>query len=207
MGGQTARVRRVDHGPHFAPKNQAIPHFRMFMHDGVADGLGCAIAGGFAVRERECVCCVRVCVCTGLAIGATGLNNTYIIHNMIYIYIIQVLSKLSVAQRREAVTAARSAAGALGAVLGNEASKRAAKALGILDDAGNGDILGYCSAGGLPVLEHLSLQERLDAVQKARRKSSEAGNQAKTATREVFDFNCVFDSNYGNRVCVCALYC
>jgi hypothetical protein len=50
----------------------------VFTSDGVADGLGCAIAGGFAV-----------------------------------------LSKLSVAHRRAAVTAARSAAGALGAVANN----------------------------------------------------------------------------------------
>ncbi len=117
---------------------------------------------------------------------------------------LEVLSKLSVAERRAAVTAARSAAG----TLGSEAKERAAQALGLLDASGKADIVGFCTAGGLAVLEPLSMQDRLAAVKKARRKSSAAGNKALTAFKEVFDFNCdVVDLNSGNRVCVCALYC
>ena len=120
---------------------------------------------------------------------------------------LKVLEHLSVAGRRAAVAAARLKASKAGAAASCKVCERTAKALGILDDAGKGDILGFCSAGGLAVLEHLSLQERLDAVQKARRKNSGAGNQAKKATSGVCDFNCVVDSNYGDRVCVCTLYC
>jgi hypothetical protein len=122
---------------------------------------------------------------------------------------LKVLQHLSVAERLAAVAAARLKASKAGGATGASCKvcERTAKALGILDDAGKGDILGFCSAGGLAVLEHLSLQERLDAVQKARRKNSGAGNQAKKATSGVCDFNCVVDSNYGDRVCVCTLYC
>ena len=58
---------------------------------------------------------------------------------------------------------------------------------GLVDDPGQRKIhnIPIPLAGGLAVLEHLSLRERLDAVRKARRRNSEAGNQAKKSTREV----------------------
>jgi hypothetical protein len=91
---------------------------------------------------------------------------------------------------------------------GNAACELCAKALGILDGAGNGDVVAFCAAGGLAKLEHMPLQKRIEAVQKARRLNSDAGNQAKQVTQKVCDFNCLFDSNYGNRVgvAVCTDY-
>jgi hypothetical protein len=98
---------------------------------------------------------------------------------------LQKLEHLTAAERQAVVAKARSAAGKLGA--GGKACERAARALGILDAAGNGDVFAYCKAGGLARLEHLSLQERLEAAEEAKRTNSAAGNRAKQETQQVCD--------------------
>ncbi len=219
-------ARCVAGGMGSAACERAAEALEIMLASGKGDGLGYAIAGGWkvleplAVAERlaavaaarlkaskaggaaSCKVCARTAEALEVILASgKGDGLGYAIAGGW-----KVLEPLAVAERLAAVAAARlkaskaggEASGATGA--SSKAAERAAKALGILDDAGNGDILGFCTAGGLAVLEHLSLQERLDAVRKARRKSSEAGNQAKKATREVCHFHCVVDSN-------CTLYC
>ena len=96
---------------------------------------------------------------------------------------LQKLETLTVAARNEAVRAARSAA----AKAGNAACELAAKMLGILDAAGNGDVLAFCAAGGLAKLEHLPLQKRIEAAEEARRKISAAGNSKRQIEQQVCD--------------------
>jgi hypothetical protein len=98
---------------------------------------------------------------------------------------LQKLEHLTAAARNAAVKAARLKA----SKTGNAACEHAARLLGILDGTGEkGDVVSICSAGGLPVLEHLSLQQRLDAAQEARSHNSVAGQQAQAITTAVFDF-------------------
>jgi uncharacterized protein YbjQ (UPF0145 family) len=196
----------------------------VFRADGSPDGLGCAIAGELQKLEELTVAARNEAVqAARSAAGALGAVANDAIATALEVFRadggpdglgcaiaggLQKLEELTVAARNEAVQAARSAAGALGAATkaGNVACERAAKWLGILDGAGNGDVVPFNDAGGLAKLEHLPLQKRIEAAEEARRKNSAAGNSAKQDERQVCDFNCVFDSNYGNSICFHVLY-
>jgi hypothetical protein len=183
----------------------------VFRPDGSPDGLGCAIAGGLNVLEPLCVA-QRLAVVAkarseaGKLGGAASSEVCQRAAEAFEIILVSgkgdglgyaiagglnVLEPLCVAQRLAVVAKARSEA----IKAGNAACERAAKALGILDGAGNGDVVAFCSAGGLARLEHLSLQERIEAAEQAKRTNSAAGNQATQDDRKVCDFNCMFDSN------------
>ena len=95
----------------------------------------------------------------------------------------QKLEHLTAAGRQAAVKEARDNA----SKAGNAACELCAKALGILDGAGNGDVLAFCAAGGLAKLEHLPLQKRIEAAEEARRKISAAGNSKKQIEQQVCD--------------------
>jgi len=201
---------------------RAAEALQIILASGKGDGLGYAIAGGLkvleplsvaqrqeAVREARrkaskaggavsCKVCERAAEALEIILASgKGDGLGYAIAGGL-----KVLEPLSVAQRQEAVKEARRKA----SKTGNAACERAAKALGILDGAGDGDVVAFCAAGGLAKLEHLSLQERIEAAEQAKRTNSAAGNQAKQDGQKVCDFNCVFDSNYGNSICFDVLY-
>ena len=56
--------------------------------------------------------------------------------------------------------------------------------MGLFTANGEADSLGYCLAGGLKVLEFMTLEQRIEAVAKAKIKN----NAVRTENKEVFDF-------------------
>ena len=97
-----------------------------------------------------------------------------------------VLEQLSVAERRAAVKAA----GLEASKAGTEVCERAARARGLFDACGKGDVVGYCAAGGIAVLEPLSLQERIAAVKRAHSTNARKSGEIRSAGAKVFHFNC-----------------
>jgi uncharacterized small protein (DUF1192 family) len=62
--------------------------------------------------------------------------------------------------------------------------RAAAQALGLFQENGEADSYGYRIAGGLEVLEFMTLEQRIDAVAKAKIKN----NAIRTEKKEVIDF-------------------
>ncbi len=93
---------------------------------------------------------------------------------------LNVLEPLCVAQRQAAVKAARSEANKAC----HQVCRAAAQALGLFKENGEADSYGYRMAGGLAVLEFMTLEQRIDAVAKAKIKN----NAIRTEKKEVIDF-------------------
>ena len=189
---------------------QRAAHYGILARDRQGDSLGVAIAGGIprvlALASQYCITPAEVVKKARSAAGALGAVANDVIATVLEVFRpdgspdglgcaiaggLHKLEALTVAARKEAVRAARSAAGKAG----NAACELCARVLGILDGAGNGDVLAFCAAGGLAKLEHLPLQKRLEAAEAARRKNSGAGNSKRQIERQVCNFNCVFNSN------------
>ena len=83
---------------------------------------------------------------------------------------------------------ARCIAGGMGGAASCKVCERAAEALQIILTSVKGDGLGYSIAGGLNVLEPLSVTQRQDAVKEARRKAGKTGGAVSARAAHRWDF-------------------
>ena len=179
---ELARIRCRERGrASSAASVEAAAEMDVLNADGVGDGLGVCLAGGVArvlALARElgishglflCVCakCTGILHLLCLAPSCLPAKHTAI---LIFLYLLS----LSLLWAADVVFAARCVAGGMGSA----ACERAADALDIMLASGKGDGLGYAIAGGLKVLEHLSVAGRRAAVDAARLKASKAGGAA-----------------------------